>query len=142
MLCATELCPGAMENSCTATTLLPPPWRSLWEQQCRKGVQFLPTYLPFVVVEVKFSYVHKVKMGESEKISLFSKRNLLVLTSLCLNIRYSYLNADGRWHCCTGKRFPLPARLKSMVYFSSVILCRIPSLGPGDQVGNVAFPQS
>lgn len=83
---------------------------------------------------VKFSYVHKVKMEESEKISVFSKRNLLDLSSLSLNCTVTLMLMEGGiatqaslFHCQTG--------LKT-VYFSCVILCSFPSLGPGDQIGN------
>lgn len=49
------------------------------------------------MVEVKFSYVHKVKMGESEKISVFSKRNFLdlVLSSLRLNCTVTLMLMEG-----------------------------------------------
>lgn len=133
--------PDAVENSCPATTLEEP----IWEQHCRKGVQSLPKYLIFGGRRgYKTSYVHKGKMGEWEKISVFSKRKLFFflffLYPFAWTVQLSF--AAGRWHCYTGKHFLVLARPKSMVYFPCAVLRSFPSLEPGDQVGNAVFPQS
>jgi len=81
-------------------------------------------------------------MGESEKISVLSKRKLFCFPPpLPLLELYDYiflLEGGIATQANISQYQPgLKVRLIFPVRFSS-----FPSLGPGEQVGNVAFPQS
>lgn len=142
ILCMTRLCPSCHGKFTLCHHLGGAHVGTALQKRSSVSTQILAFLGEGMCKGYKTSYVHIGKMGKSEKISLFSKRKLFDFFSqpFAWTVQLSF--SAGRWHCYTGKHFPMPARPKRMVYFPCVFLHGFPSLGPGHQVANVVFPQS
>lgn len=104
---------------------LPPPHRSrCGNTTAEKEFSLFPNIWIFWGGGIKLAMCTREKTGECEKTSVF-----LISFSHPFACAVQLSFAAGRWHCYTGKRFPLPARPKSMVCFPCAVLRSFPALG-------------